>query len=139
MSQILDVQLGGDATMAKSMASQVHVNPTCGVDMPNASLTPEPPLPGLSSPEIAQICLERGICRLSLFGSRLQGRHRPDSDMDLLVEFEPGRVPGLIGLSAIEIDLGKALGHKIDLRTVDDLSHRFRDAVIRSARPIYAR
>lgn len=85
------------------------------------------------------LCRDRGIRRLSLFGSRLKGTHRPDSDMDLLVEFEPGKVPGLIGLSALELDLSRLLGHQIDLRTPEDLSHLFRQEVMREARTLYAR
>src|SRR5574340_69277 len=68
----------------------------------------------LRDPAVARICASRGIRRLALFGSRLKGTARPDSDVDLLVEFEPGRVPGLMALSAIEIDLGEVLGHKVD-------------------------
>ena len=95
-------------------------------------------LPNLDNPTVAQICAARGIRRLALFGSRLKGTHRPDSDIDLLVEFEPGRVPGLLALSAIEIQLGEVLGQKVDLRTAQDLSRHFRDEVLRSAQTIYA-
>lgn len=95
--------------------------------------------PELGSPALARICGERGVRRLALFGSRLKGTHRPDSDIDLLVEFEPGHVPGLLGLSTLEIDLGRVLGHKVDLRTAHDLSPHFRDEVLHGARTIYAR
>ena len=95
-------------------------------------------LPDLHDPAVARICAVRGIRRLSLFGSRLKGTQRPGSDIDLLVEFEPGRVPGLLALSAIEIELGQVLGHKVDLRTAQDLSRHFRDDVLRSARTVYA-
>lgn len=95
--------------------------------------------PNLADPGVARLCAERGIRRLALFGSRLKGTARPDSDVDLLVEFEPGRVPGLIELSRIEIDLGQVLGFKVDLRTAADLSCHFRDEVLRSARTVYER
>ncbi|MBI3155107.1 MAG: nucleotidyltransferase family protein [Burkholderiales bacterium] len=95
-------------------------------------------LPNLEDPAVALICAARGIRRLALFGSRLKGTNRPDSDIDLLVEFEPGRVPGLLALSAIEIELAEVLGRKVDLRTAQDLSRHFRDEVLRSARTIYA-
>jgi hypothetical protein len=88
--------------------------------------------------ELARICRRHGIRRLSLFGSVLAGTARPDSDIDLLVEFEPGRVPGLLGMSAIEIELGKELGRKVDLRTAEDLSPYFRDEVLRKAQVAYA-
>ena len=57
----------------------------------------------LSSGDLAPICRRHGIRRLAVFGSRLKGTARPDSDLDLLVEFEPDRVPGLLGLSGIEL------------------------------------
>ncbi|MDL1862218.1 nucleotidyltransferase family protein [Betaproteobacteria bacterium PRO7] len=86
---------------------------------------------------LAALCRRHGIRKLSLFGSMLKGTARPDSDIDLLVEFEPGRTPGLIGISAIEIELGRALGRKVDLRTAQDLSPRFRDDVLRQAEVAY--
>jgi hypothetical protein len=56
----------------------------------------------------------------------------------LLVDFAPGRTPGLIGMSTIEIELGRVFGHKVDLRTALDLSPYFRDEVVRNARVAYA-
>ncbi|MEO5735710.1 MAG: nucleotidyltransferase domain-containing protein [Rubrivivax sp.] len=91
----------------------------------------------LGSPEIERICRKHGIRRLSLFGSRLKGQERPDSDLDLLVEFEPDRTPGLLGISAMEIEFGHALRHKVDLRTAQDLSPYFRDEVVRVAQLTY--
>jgi predicted nucleotidyltransferase len=87
---------------------------------------------------LAALCRRHGIRRLSLFGSMLKGTARPDSDIDLLVEFEPGRTPGLLGMSAIEIEFGSALGRKVDLRTSEDLSPRFRDEVLQQAEVAYA-
>jgi len=95
--------------------------------------------PNLADPGVARLCAERGIRRLALFGSWLKGKARPDSDVDLLVEFEPGRVPGLIEMSRIEIDLGQVLGRKVDLRTPEDLSRHFREDVLRSALAVYER
>jgi predicted nucleotidyltransferase len=83
------------------------------------------------------ICHRHGIRRLAVFGSRLKGTARPDSDLDLLVEFEPDQVPGLIGLSAIEIELSGAFGIQVDLRTAAELSPYFRDDVLRQARVVY--
>ena len=68
----------------------------------------------------------------------MEGTARPDSYLDLLVEFEPGQVPGLIGLSAIEIELTEALGVKVDLRTAQELSPYFREDVLRQAQVVYA-
>jgi uncharacterized protein len=88
--------------------------------------------------DVAPICRRHGIRRLAVFGSRLKGTASADSDLDLLVEFEPSRVPGLLGLSAIEIELTEALGVKVDLRTAQDLSPYFRDEVLRQAQLAYA-
>lgn len=83
------------------------------------------------------VCQRHGIRRLALFGSRLKGTARPDSDLDLLVEFEPDRVPGLLGLSGIEIELSEAFGLQVDLRTAAELSPHFRDDVCQQARVVY--
>lgn len=91
----------------------------------------------MDGPELVAFCQRHGIRRLSVFGSRLHGDARPDSDPDLLVEFEPGSTPGYLGLSAIELALGERLGRKVDLRTAQDLSPHFRDRVVRDAWPAY--
>jgi predicted nucleotidyltransferase len=94
---------------------------------------------GLEAAELRRFCERHGIQRLSLFGSRLRGSHRPDSDVDLLVEFAAGRVPTLIGLADMEIELSQRLGgHKVDLRTPSDLSRYFREQVLREAELQYA-
>jgi predicted nucleotidyltransferase len=83
---------------------------------------------------LAAICRRYGIRRLSLFGSTLKGSGRPDSDVDLLVEFDPGATPGLLTMAQIEIELSELLGgRKVDLRTAGDLSRYFRDEVVRTA------
>ena len=85
-------------------------------------------------------CRRHHITRLSLFGSRARGEARSDSDVDLLVEFEPEHVPGLIGMSAMEIELSPLLGGlAVDLRTLQDLSRHFRDQVATEAVLRYAR
>ena len=62
-----------------------------------------------------------------------------DSDIDLLVEFEPGREPGLLGLAAMEAELTRLLGgKKVDLRTAQDLSRHIRDHVVSTAEVQYA-
>ncbi|HUP68223.1 MAG TPA: nucleotidyltransferase domain-containing protein [Acidimicrobiales bacterium] len=73
----------------------------------------------------------------ALFGSALHGRLRPDSDIDLLVEFEPGHTPGLFGIAKLELDLADLIGRSVDLRTVHDLSRYFRDDVAAEARTLY--
>jgi len=88
---------------------------------------------------LARVCRRHHIRRLSLFGSMLTGTDRPDSDVDLLVEFEPGKKPGLLGLAAIEAELSALLdGRRVDLRTAEDLSPHFRASVVRMAEVQYA-
>jgi len=80
------------------------------------------------------------IRRLSLFGSRLDGTARPDGDIDILVEFDPGEEPGLLHLAGMEAELSALLdGQPVDMRTPKDLSRFFRDQVMRSSQVQYAR
>src|SRR4051812_46487951 len=80
------------------------------------------------------VCRRHHIQRLSLFGSTLRGTNRPDSDVDLLVEFEPGAKPGLLTMAQIEIEFSELLGgRRVDLRTAGDLSRYFRNEVVRTA------
>lgn len=83
---------------------------------------------------LAGVCRRHHIRRLSLFGSVLKGTARPDSDVDLLVEFQPTAQPTLFDMAAIEDELAGLLGgRKVDLRTPADLSRYFRDEVVREA------
>lgn len=88
--------------------------------------------------KIADFCREHNIRKLSLFGSVLRDDFGPDSDVDVLVEFEPGRSVGLIRLAGLERKLSAILGRKADLRTPADLSRYFRDEVVGSAELQYA-
>lgn len=88
---------------------------------------------------LAQLCRQHSIRKLSLFGSVLAGTAQPDSDIDLLVEFEPGEAPGLLGLARIATELSTLMGgRQVDLRTAQDLSRHFRDSVVRTAEVQYA-
>lgn len=94
------------------------------------------PSPSLSVDPAAlrAFCRQRGIQRLSLFGSRLKGTHAADSDVDLLVEFGPGSTPTLLDMADMEQELGALMGGlRVDLRTPNDLSRYFRDEVLRQA------
>ncbi len=94
----------------------------------------------LDQATLARFCTSHHIRRLALFGSVLKGMDRPDSDVDLLVEFEPGQEPGLLSLADMEAELSALLGGRnVDLRTPEDLSHHFRDEVLRTAEVQYAR
>jgi predicted nucleotidyltransferase len=85
-------------------------------------------------------CQRNHVRRLSLFGSTIKGTTHANSDIDLLVEFEPGREPGLIALAQMEAELSLLSGGKrVDLRTAKDLSRYFRDNVVREAQVQYAR
>lgn len=89
--------------------------------------------------ELARLCRRNGIRRLSLFGSTLKGTARPDSDVDLLVEFEPDARPSLLDMARIEDELSELLGGlHVDLRTAAELSRFFRDDVVRAAEVQYA-
>lgn len=96
--------------------------------------------PGISvdADDMRSFCVAHGIRRLALFGSGLRGELRSDSDLDLLVEFQPGRTPGLLGIAQLEIELSEMLGRSVDLRTSGDLSRYFRDEVVAAARTLYA-
>jgi predicted nucleotidyltransferase len=97
-------------------------------------------LQGLNFPEqaIAEFCLRHGVKRLSLFGSILRVDFGPDSDVDLLVEFLPGRTPGMFGFGAMIEELGAMIGRQVDLRTPEDLSRYLRRGIMDSARPLHA-
>ncbi|HEY1232115.1 MAG TPA: nucleotidyltransferase family protein [Candidatus Binatia bacterium] len=89
--------------------------------------------------KIAEFCKKNRIRKLSLFGSALKGNLRKDSDIDLLVEFQPGEAPSLLDLARMERDLSTLLdGRKVDLRTPNELSRYFRDEVLSSASVQYA-
>lgn len=93
----------------------------------------------LDQAALSSFCEAHSIRRLALFGSQLTGAAESDSDIDLLVEFEPDHVPGLLGVAAMELALSALLGKKVDLRTARDLSRHFRDEVLRTAQTQYAR
>jgi predicted nucleotidyltransferase len=89
--------------------------------------------------DVAQFCARNHIRKLSLFGSILTNRFRPESDIDVLVEFEEGNVAGFLGLAQMELELGAILGRRVDLRTPRELSRYFRDEVVSSALIQYER
>lgn len=89
---------------------------------------------------IAEFCKNHHIRKLSLFGSVLREDFRPESDVDVLVEFEPGHVPGFIRLASMELELSELLGgRKVDINTVQCLSRYFRDEVVGTAEVQYAK
>lgn len=87
---------------------------------------------------LGEFAVRHGIRRIALFGSTMRADFGPTSDIDLLVEFQPGRTPGLLYLAQMELELEAAIGRRVELRTYEDLSRHFRDRVTSTARPLYA-
>ena len=83
-------------------------------------------------------CEANRIRQLAVFGSAIRQDFGPDSDVDMLVEFEPGTRIGLMGLTRLEMDLSELLGRKVDLNTPKGLHHRYRDRVLAEAETLYA-
>jgi hypothetical protein len=83
-------------------------------------------------------CQKHGLRKLSLFGSVLRDDFRPDSDVDVLVEFRPGVRAGYLTMAAMERELTALLGRRVDLRTPNELSRYFRDDVLHGAEVRYA-
>ncbi len=86
---------------------------------------------------LSEICRRYGVRRLSIFGSSLKGTRRPDSDLDLIAEFQPGRTPGFAFVRLAE-ELSKLFGMQVDLHTAGSLSRYFRGEVLSEARELYA-
>ena len=92
----------------------------------------------VSKDQVADFCRRHHIRELSFFGSVTRADFRPESDIDVLVEFEEGHTPGFIRLAEMEIELSSLLGGRVvDLRTPEDLSRYFRDDVVASAEVQY--
>jgi len=91
----------------------------------------------LDNAQIAEFCRRHHIRRLAFFGSVLREDFGPDSDVDVLVEFEPGHVPGLAFMT-MERELSEILGRKVDLNTPGFLSPYYRDRVLAEAEVQYA-
>ena len=87
--------------------------------------------------KIEGFCKKHHIRKLSFFGSFLREDLRPDSDLDILVEFEPEQIVGFLKLAGMEMELSEILNHKVDLRTPAELSRYFRHEVLDSAEVQY--
>jgi predicted nucleotidyltransferase len=89
---------------------------------------------------LAAFCQEHGTKRLAVFGSALREDFGPESDIDVLVEFETDRIPGLLGVAGFELELSMLFsGRRVDLRTPEDLSPYFRQDVLDTAEVQYAK
>lgn len=92
-----------------------------------------------SKENLREFCRKRGIRKLAIFGSALRDDFRTDSDIDVLVEFYPDRIPTLLGIARMERELSETFGgRKVDLRTPEDLSRYFRNQVLAEAEVQYA-
>ncbi len=91
--------------------------------------------------KLEEFCRRNHIKRMAFFGSVLRADFRPDSDIDILVEFEPGHTPGL-AFFGMQEELKLILGRDVDLNTFNGVkssrNYLFRDAVLGTAREIYA-
>lgn len=88
--------------------------------------------------KITEFCKQNHIRKLSVFGSYLRKDMKANSDIDILVEFDPDHIPGLIRLARMENELSSILGCKADMRTAEDLSRYFRQEVLETAEVKYA-
>jgi uncharacterized protein len=91
----------------------------------------------LSEDQIADFCRKHHIRKLSLFGSVLRADFGDDSDIDVLVEFEPDHTPDLFLFVEMQDELSQLLGREVDLNTAGFLSRHFRDKVVNTAQVIY--
>ena len=86
---------------------------------------------------IAEFCRRHGIRRLAFFGSVTRDDFTPRSDVDVLVEFQPGRVPGLVTFAGYQNKLSELLGCAVDMHTPASLSRYFREEVLAEAKDEY--
>ena len=94
----------------------------------------------LDKSSLEHFCAVNHMRRLSLFGSEAAGTSTPQSDLDVLVEFEPSQQPELLGLARMSTELSVMIGGRpVDLRTPKDLSRHFREEVLRTAEVVFAR
>jgi len=92
----------------------------------------------ISKETITHFCQQWHITKLSVFGSVLRDDFRPDSDVDVLVEFQPEHIPGFLKLHRIQEELSNLLGNRqIDLVTPKFLNHRIRDRILAEAEVCY--
>ncbi len=96
-------------------------------------------LPNYDTRRLEDLCREFHVKRLAVFGSVLRGEEKPSSDLDLLIEFEPAKKPGLIRFFGLQDRFEQVFGRPVDLNTAGFLNAAFRDHVVQNARAIYSR
>ncbi len=88
---------------------------------------------------LEEFCRKNHIAKLALFGSALRNDFNPESsDIDFLVEFQPENMPSLFGVARMENELCELLGHKIDLRTKQDINILIRDRVVNNSQTVFS-
>lgn len=97
-------------------------------------------LSGMELPvaRIAEVCRRYGVRELSVFGSAARGDFRPDSDIDLLVEFDPEARVGIVKFESLSEELQSLVGRPVDLVTKSGLKARMRAQILHEARLVYA-
>jgi predicted nucleotidyltransferase len=93
----------------------------------------------LTKEQIAEFCKKNHIKKFAFFGSVLRDDFRPDSDIDILIDLEPGAPIGLFEMADMELELSDMIRRKVDLRTPQDLSKYFRNKVVAEAEVLYER
>jgi hypothetical protein len=88
--------------------------------------------------QLVEVCRRYDVALLELFGSSSRGDFRPDSDVDLLVEFLPGARVGFLHLARLQLDLEELIGRKVDLVPRAGLKAVIRDDILREARALFA-
>ncbi len=92
----------------------------------------------LDETRLASVCRNYGVRELSVFGSAASGNMLSDSDVDILVEFQPAAKIGLIEFAGLMLDLTELVGRKVDLVSKKGLKPLIRDSVLGQAQLIYA-
>ena len=92
----------------------------------------------LDDAQLANLCRRYQVRELSVFGSAARGEMRPDSDIDLLVEFLADAQVDLVDFAGLMLDLSRLLGRKVDLVSKNGLKPLIRDTVLEEARLLYA-
>ncbi len=87
--------------------------------------------------QITEFCSRHYISKFAFFGSVLRDDFRPESDVDVLIEFEPDHIPGLIELMKMQLEFSDMVGRDADFRAPGDLHHSFRDQVVAEAEVLY--
>ena len=112
------------------------MNPGSGAEAPHA--VKETILVGIDHDKVAELCRRYHVRELSVFGSAARGQLRPDSDVDLLVEFIPDAEIGLLEYAGLMLDLSALVGRQVDLVSKTGLKPLIRNAVLLEAQLLYA-